>query len=109
MKKSLKFLNKKNIKLSNKRSIADPQRIWIKKNFKQLFLKIFNSNKFKSRGIFNQKQVLNAYSYFLKNHSAHSLGIFQIFITEIWLRLFFDNNPNKFFGEKLDNFINETN
>ena len=74
-----------------------------------LDLKTFKSKKFKSRGIFNQKQVLNSYNYFLKNPSVHSLGIFQIFITEIWLRLFFDNNAEKFYGEKLDNFINETN
>jgi asparagine synthase (glutamine-hydrolysing) len=109
MKKSLDYLNRKNINLSNKRSIADPQRIWIKKNFKKLFLSLFKSKRFKVRGIFNQKEVLKSYNNFLKNDNAHSLGIFQIFITEIWLRIFFDNKPDYFYGEKLDNFIYDTN
>ena len=37
------------------------------------------------------------------------LGIFQIFITEIWIRLFIDNRPSNFKDVKLDEFINETN
>lgn len=109
MKQSLKYIKKDFIKLSNKKSVADPQRIWIKNEFKGLFLKLFKSNKFKKRDIFNQQQVLNNYYYFLKNNRAHSLGIFQIFITEIWLRLFIDNDPNDFRGIKLDEFISETN
>ena len=109
MKKSLNYLNKKNIKLTNKRSIADPQRIWMKKNLKHLFLSVFKSKKFKNRGIFNQKEVLKSYYNFLKDNNAHSLGLFQIFITEIWIRLFFDNNHRNFKNEKLDNFINYTN
>ena len=109
MKKSLNYLNKKNIKLTNKRSIADPQRIWMKKNLKHLFLSVFKSKKFKNRGIFNQKEVLKSYYNFLKDNNAHSLGLFQIFITEIWIRLFFDNNHRNFKNEKLNNFINYTN
>ena len=109
MKQSLKYIKKDFIKLANKKSVADPQRIWIKNEFKNLFLKLFKSNKFKKRDIFNQQQVLNNYYYFLKNNRANSLGIFQIFITEIWLRLFIDNNPNDFRGIKLDEFISETN
>ncbi len=109
MKKSLNYLNKKNIKLSNKRSIADPQRIWMKKNLRHLFLSVFKSKKFKNRGIFNQKEVLKSYYSFLKDKNAHSLGLFQIFIAEIWIRLFFDNNHKYFKNEKLSNFINYTN
>ena len=109
MKKSLNYLNKKNIKLSNKRSIADPQRIWMKKNLRHLFLRVFKSKKFKNRGIFNQKEVLKSYYSFLKDKNAHSLGLFQIFIAEIWIRLFFDNDHRHFKNEKLSNFINYTN
>tara|TARA_B110000971_G_scaffold220850_1_gene265776 strand:- start:8239 stop:10131 length:1893 start_codon:yes stop_codon:yes gene_type:complete len=109
MKKSINTSGNKKIKLSNKRSIADPQRVWMRKNLKNLFLSVFKSKKFKSRGIFDQREVLRLFNNFLNNESAHSLGLFQIFITEIWLRLFFDNDANKYYGEKLDNFINETN
>ena len=109
MRKSLNYLNKKKINLTNKRSIADPQRIWVKKNLKNLFLQVFKSKKFKSRGVFNQNEVLKSYNRFIKNETSHSLGIFQIFITEIWFRLFIDNNAYKFQGEKLDNFIDYTN
>ena len=46
---------------------------------------------------------------FKKKKDAHSLGIFQIFITEIWMRLFIDNQPLYYKDAKLDEFINETN
>ena len=109
MKNSLSNLDKKKIKLSNKRSIADPQRIWMRKNFKSFFFSVFKSKKFISRGIFDQKEVLKLFNKFLKDETAHSLGLFQIFITEIWLRLFFDNDVDKYKDEKLNNFINQTN
>ena len=35
MKKSLKYLSKKFVNLGNKRSIADPQRDWLRKDFKK--------------------------------------------------------------------------
>ena len=109
MKKSLMHLNKKKIKLENKRSIADPQRLWMKKNLRHLFLSVFKSKKFNSRGIFDQKKVIELYDNFMINDNSHSLGIFQIFITEIWLRLFFDNSKFNFQNERLDNFIKYTN
>ena len=93
------------IKLNNKRSVADPQRDWLRKDFKKIVYKLFHSRKFKNRGIFNHNEVINYYEYFLKNKDAHSLGIFQIFITEIWLRLFIDNNSSYFKDAKLDEFI----
>lgn len=109
MRESLRYLKRNFIKLSNKKSIADPQRVWTRKDLKKIFLSLFNSKAFKNRGIFNQKEVLINYDYFLKNPNSHSLGIFQIFITEIWFRLFIDNNPNSFRGAKLDEFVNYTN
>jgi len=109
MKKSLKYMTKKFVNLDNKRSIADPQRDWLRKDFKKIVLALFNSKKFNDRGIFNQKKVLKYYHHFLKNTDVHSLGIFQIFITEIWMRLFIDNKPFNFTDIKLDEFINETN
>ena len=109
MKESLKFLGKKSIQLENKRSVADPQRVWSRRDFKKTFLKLFKSKKFYNRGIFNQNEVLKNYDYFLKKEQLHSLGIFQIFITEIWLRLFIDNKPSDYRGAKLDEFVNETN
>ena len=109
MKKSLKYFKKNFINLENKRSIADPQRHWLRKDFRKILLKLFNSKKFTNRGIFNPKEVLKYYEFYLKNLDTHSLGIFQIFITEIWLRLFIDNNPSDFRDIKLDEFIHETN
>lgn len=109
MKESLNFLGKKKIILSNKRSIADPQRIWMRKNLNKLFIKVFKSKTFSNRGIFNSNQVLKSFKNFLKNERMHSLGLFQIFITEIWFRLFFDNKSENFQNIKLDDFIDETN
>ena len=86
----------------------------------RLFIKKLNQ-KNEYNLIFNQKKIIN-YKYlstlmgiiycwnkFLKDETAHSLGLFQIFITEIWLRLFFDNDVDKYKDEKLNNFINQTN
>ena len=109
MKKSLKYMTNKFINLDNKRSIADPQRDWLRKDFKKNVLTLFNSKKLNDRGIFNQKKVLKYYNHFLKKKNIHSLGIFQIFIIEIWMRLFIDNKPFNFKDIKLDEFINETN
>jgi len=109
MKKSMKYITKNFVNLNNKRSVADPQREWLRKDFKSIVFKLFNSRTFGNRGIFNQKEVVKYYEYFLKKKDAHSLGIFQIFITEIWLRLFIDNKPSYFKDAKLDEFIYETN
>ena len=109
MKKSLKYLTKNFINLENKRSIADPQRDWLRKDFKKIVLKLFNSKKFRDRGIFDQNKVLKYYDHFLQKKNLHSLGVFQIFITEIWIRLFIDNQPLYYKDAKLDEFINETN
>tara|TARA_B100000787_G_scaffold34524_1_gene23916 strand:- start:11738 stop:13630 length:1893 start_codon:yes stop_codon:yes gene_type:complete len=109
MKKSLKYLRKNSVELSNKRSVADPQRTWIRKDFKNIFLKLFKSKKFLNRGVFNQDEVLKNFDFFLKKEQTHSLGIFQIFITEVWFRLFIDHKPSDFNGAKLDEFVNETN
>ena len=109
MKESLKHIKKNFIDLKNKRSIADPQRDWLRKDFRKIVLKLFNSKKFAERGIFEQKQVLKSYNEFIKNNETHSLGIFQIFITEIWFRLFIDNKPSSFRDIKLNEFIYETN
>lgn len=72
-------------------------------------LSILKSKKFINRGIFNPKVVSKYYNSFIKNQSAHSLGIFQIFITELWIRLFFDNNSIDYKNVALDQFIKETN
>ena len=109
MKKSLNYFDKNFINLSNKKSIADPQRDWIRKNFKKMFFSLFNSKKFKDRKIFNQKEVLKNYKLFINNKKTNSLGIFQIFVTEIWFRLFIDGKPNNYRGAKLDEFITSTN
>ena len=109
MKQSLKYIKNKNLSLPNKRSIADPQRIWMRNEMKKNMLSILKSKKFINRGIFNPKVVSKYYNSFIKNQSAHSLGIFQIFITELWIRLFFDNNSIDYKNVALDQFIKETN
>ena len=109
MKKSMKYITNNFINLKNKRSVADPQRDWLRKDFKKIVFELFNSRKFGNRGIFNQNEVVKNFEHFLKKKETHSLGIFQIFITEIWLRLFIDNKPSYFKDAKLDEFIYETN
>ena len=61
------------------------------------------------RGVNDSEKDFNEWSQFIKNNETHSLGIFQIFITEIWFRLFIDNKPSSFRDIKLNEFIYETN
>ena len=81
----------------------------MRKDFKKILTDLFRSQKFRKRGIFNYENVIKLYNKFLIDPKKHSLGIFQIFITEIWFRLFIDNKSSNYKGIKLDKFIKETN
>ena len=80
------FIKKKfkNYKLENKKSIMDPQNIWLKNQFKPLMNDMLNSKSFKESNIFNHKKVNSYYKKFLaeKKHtnSYFLLTILNTFI-----------------------------
>jgi len=57
----------KNFKFENKRSIADPQQFWLKKEFKNYILDILSNKMNKSDDIFNYKYIKSFYNNFLKS------------------------------------------
>ncbi len=79
MKKALKKVTKNLSFAKNKKSIADPQTLWFKKNLKNYFIDNISSSKFKNMGIFDQKYILNKYNRFIKGEKLDSsFQFFQI-------------------------------
>ena len=87
---SKKFFPKNNV-LSNKRSVADPQKTWLKKDLKDFVFETIKSKSFRERGIFNYKQCLDYYENFLKSDlSVNSFGLFQLLVVEFWFKNLID-------------------
>lgn len=74
----------KKIFKKNKKTIADPQTIWLKKKLREPFYEYVINNTNKS-GIFNVLRIKKFYEKFCnsKNH-INSFFLLQIFLTEIW-------------------------
>ena len=87
MKYPVKNLVDKKILYLNKRTIADPQSIWLKTILKDLFFDTMNSKDFNHHGIFNKKNLMIYFEKMLK-HKKHfnSFLIFQILICELWFQ-----------------------
>ena len=67
-----RFLTKK------KKAIADPQRIWFKKELKDFFMDRINSSSFKNCDFFNYKNIKNNYEKLTNNKINSSFNLFQI-------------------------------
>ena len=74
----------KKIFKKNKKTIADPQTIWLKSKLKEPFYEyVINSSK--KTGIFNTKIIKKFYDKFCKSQNhINSFFLLQIFLTEIW-------------------------
>ena len=71
-----------------KKTIVDPQREWMRDQLKEYIFDEFLSKKFKENFMFNQKQVVRNFEYYLKNKNSTSFGIFQIFSTHKFINTF---------------------
>ena len=60
-----KYINK-NLLYLNKRTIADPQSIWLKTILKDLFIDTINSREFNQHGIFNKIEIKKYFENFIK-------------------------------------------
>ena len=93
MREATKKLLPDKILNQSKRSIVDPQRRWTQKELQEWILDIFNSESFKSRGVFNQEEVIKEYKNYCKQEiPITSFHIFQYINVELWFRLMIDNN-----------------
>ena len=78
------YVNKEVLYL-NKRTIADPQSLWLKTIFKDFYFDTINSAKFNSSGILNSAEVKRNYEKFTKSEShSNSFLLFQILNYESW-------------------------
>ncbi|MCB4755544.1 MAG: asparagine synthase (glutamine-hydrolyzing) [Elusimicrobia bacterium] len=79
---------------ANKRSVADPQKAWLKGPLVEWVKDIFNSKIFADRGLIKSQRALESYEDFRKaDLSVNSLGIFQMLIVEMWFRVLIDHVP----------------
>lgn len=73
----------------NKIGLTTPEQEWFREQ-KEWVLCVFNSNSFKNRKYFNQKQTLLAFKDFLERKNNDSLIFWRLINTELWLREFID-------------------
>jgi len=92
MKQSVKNILPEEILKINKRSVADPQKVWVKGDLAYLFEDILNSETFKKRGIYNTYEARSEFERFKRGKDLNSLGIFQFLITEMWFRIYIDTD-----------------
>ena len=92
MKYPVKKLINKDILYQNKRTIADPQSIWLKTVLKDLFYDTINSRSFNHHGIFNKSNLIKYFEKMTKqkNH-FNSFLIFQVLICELWFQKIYLN------------------
>ena len=83
-----KYIKNKFSYEKNKKTIVDPQKLWFKTYFKEMFLDTFSSTDFRNMNIFSQKNILKSYNNFLKNDSETSFNFIQIFSTYKFIKLF---------------------
>ena len=87
-----KYINK-NLLYLNKRTIADPQSIWLKTILKDLFIDTINSREFNQHGIFNKIEIKKYFENFIKqkNH-FNSFLVLQILLCELWFKKVLNSN-----------------
>jgi asparagine synthase (glutamine-hydrolysing) len=86
-----KFIDKQ-VLYQNKRTIADPQTIWLKTVLKDFFYDTINSSSFNYHGVFKKKNLINYYEKLLKQKTHfNSFLIFQVLICELWFQKIFLN------------------
>ena len=78
------------IAYATKRSIANPQREWLAKEWKFFVNSIINSKSFEQRNWFNVSQVRETYNQYLSGKKENSFFIWQWINLELWAREFID-------------------
>jgi len=74
-----------------KKTIADPQKIWLQKNLKNFFLDNLNSYHFRNLEFFDHKQIKKEYELFCVNKSSETSFIFFQILSFIQFKKAFKN------------------
>ena len=76
------------LKKKKKKTITDPQSLWLRGPLKEFYYDNILSSDFKNCALFNQKNVIQNYDFFLKNKKTSSFDFFQILTTFIFTKFF---------------------
>ena len=91
-KKSLQKFSKNKIKFDiSKNTIVDPQRLWMKKELREITNDYFHSSIVNKIGIFNQKEIIKNFNDYCKNKKEmSSFNFFQVLTFIIFYKNFFN-------------------
>lgn len=111
MKEAIRGMMPERIRTLNKKSVADPQRHWIRYDLAPLFECLFASKRFSDRGVFDPSRVKEQLTHYRTTGKGHSLGLYQVFATELWFRVFVDGDfeASDMHQMRLSQFIEDTN
>lgn len=86
----------------NKIGFTTPENEWFLKMKNRIYT-VFSSERFGKRKYFNQAAVLENFQKFIEGKTTDSMVFWRMLNVELWLREFFDKNPQK----KKDNYVYE--
>ena len=75
----------------DKIGFATPEERWLKEN-KEKIIEIFQSQLFKTRKYFNQKEIVKKFNDFCNGKEHDTTTFWKIICLEIWLRVFTDRH-----------------
>lgn len=89
LRKALKELPQEIAWRRDKQGFLTPEEKWIKQNFRDKIMDLFNASQLNNMGLINKTKVLNLYKMFIKGNNlvSHS-DISRFIIAEIWVKKF---------------------
>lgn len=70
--------------------LAPGENYWLRNEWKEFTINMFQSARFKSRGIFDHVKINNEYTRFLNGDNSNAKKIWQVLMMELWFRNFID-------------------
>lgn len=74
----------------DKMGFVTPEEVWMGRELAPLVEEVFASDSFRSRPYWDADAVAADFARFRAGKAEYSWEVFRIFVTELWLRLFFD-------------------
>ena len=75
----------------DKMGFVTPEEVWMGRELAPLVEEVFASDSFRSRPYWDADAVAADFARFRAGKAEYSWEVFRIFVTELWLRLFFDD------------------
>jgi asparagine synthase (glutamine-hydrolysing) len=75
----------------DKMGFVTPEEVWMGRELGPLVEEVFASDSFRSRPYWDTDAVRSDFERYRAGKATYSQEVFRIFVTELWLRLFFDD------------------